>query len=209
MPTSYSDQTVSAKESPAALPMTGQVALVTGAGSGIGRAITRQLAQRGAMVYGVGRTAEELEEVASHSPLICSVPANIPDTEVCRSLVTGLERLDILIHSAGIISIGGFDNLSAEDFDRLYCTNLRAPFILTKAALPLLRISRGQVVFINSTVGVTATAGTALYAATKHGLKALADSLREEVNADEVRVLSIFPGRTATPMQARSRRNRR
>jgi short-subunit dehydrogenase len=74
--------------------------------------------------------------------------------------------------------------------------------MLTQALLPLLKARQGQIVFINSTVGLRAGANVGQYAATKHGLKALADSLRDEVNADGVRVLSVFLGRTATPMQA-------
>ena len=82
-------------------------------------------------------------------------------------------------------------------------TNVRAPYLLTRALLPSLRAAQGEVVFINSSAGLTARAGIAQYAATKHALKAIADSLREEVNPDGVRVLSVYPGRTATPLQAR------
>ena len=75
------------------------------------------------------------------------------------------------------------------------------PFLLTQALLPDLLARRGQVVFVNSSAGLAARAGVAQYAATKHALKALADSLREEVHGHGVRVISIYPGRTATPMQ--------
>jgi NAD(P)-dependent dehydrogenase (short-subunit alcohol dehydrogenase family) len=88
------------------------------------------------------------------------------------------------------------------DFDGQYRTNVRAPYVLTQALLPMLRSRQGQIVFINSSVGLNARAGVGQYAATKHALKALADSLREEVNAASVRVLSVFLGRTASPMQA-------
>jgi NADP-dependent 3-hydroxy acid dehydrogenase YdfG len=77
------------------------------------------------------------------------------------------------------------------------------PFALTQALLPLLRMRQGQIVFVNSSQGIQAKGTTGLFAATQHALKAIADSLRQEVNADGVRVLSIYPGRTATPrMQA-------
>jgi NADP-dependent 3-hydroxy acid dehydrogenase YdfG len=176
--------------------------MVTGAGSGIGRAIALALAGQGSCVRAVGRRASQLEETAAHSSLIHSAPADVADDSACRSLFEELDRLDILVHSAGTISLGRYEETSADEFDRLYRTNLRAPFVLTQAALPLLRRSKGQIVFINSTAGVSAGPGTSLYSATKHGLKALADSLRDEVNPDEIRVISIFPGRTATPMQA-------
>jgi len=78
---------------------------------------------------------------------------------------------------------------------------VRGPYLLTQCLLPLLRRRPGQVVFINSSAGLTARANVGQYAATKHALKAVADSLRDEVNRDGVRVLSVFPGRTATPTQ--------
>ena len=82
-----------------------------------------------------------------------------------------------------------------------YRTNVRGPYLLTQELLPLLLERQGQVVFINSSAGLTARANIAQYAATKHALKALADGLRDEVNPRGVRVLSVFPGRTATPTQ--------
>jgi len=86
--------------------------------------------------------------------------------------------------------------------DLQYSTNVRAPYLLTQRLLPLLITSRGQIVFINSSVGLAANRpNIGQYAATKHALKALAESLREEVNPKGVRVLSAYLGRTATPMQ--------
>jgi len=82
----------------------------------------------------------------------------------------------------------------------LYRTNVRLPFLLTQALLPFLKAKQGQIVFVNSSQGLHAQANTGPYAATKHALKGLADSLRDEVNTDGVRVLSIYPGRTATPL---------
>jgi NAD(P)-dependent dehydrogenase (short-subunit alcohol dehydrogenase family) len=111
-------------------------------------------------------------------------------------------RLDLLVHSAGMISLGQFETTPVADFDLQYRTNVRAPFVLTQALLPMLRASQGQIVFINSQAGLSAPANMSQYAATKYALKALADSLRVEVNAAGVRVLSVYPGRTAGPMQA-------
>jgi NADP-dependent 3-hydroxy acid dehydrogenase YdfG len=95
-----------------------------------------------------------------------------------------------------------FEVAPIEDFDHLYRVNVRAPYLLTQQLLPLIKARQGQVVFINSSVGLNARARVSQYAATKHALKAIADSLREEVNAAGVRVVSIYPGRTASPMQA-------
>jgi NADP-dependent 3-hydroxy acid dehydrogenase YdfG len=111
-------------------------------------------------------------------------------------------RLDILVHSAGLIRQGAMGQASIADFDAQYAVNVRAPYELTKNLLPSLVAARGQIVFINSSVGQSVKRPeVAQYAATKHALRAIADSIREEVNPKGVRVLSLYLGRTATPMQ--------
>ena len=123
-----------------------------------------------------------------------------------QTLVCHLEReaggLDILIHSAGVIHLGSMEQARIEDFDLQYATNVRVPYIVTRHLLPFLTSAHGQVVFINSSLGLTAKRPEAgQYSATKHALRAIADSLREEVNPRGIRVLSLYLGRTATPMQ--------
>jgi NADP-dependent 3-hydroxy acid dehydrogenase YdfG len=93
------------------------------------------------------------------------------------------------------------DQASIADFDRQYSINVRAAYLLTQVFLSTLKLRYGQVVYVNSSAGLTARGGVGQYAATKHALKAIADSLREEVNESGVRVLSVYPGRTASPMQ--------
>ena len=107
----------------------------------------------------------------------------------------------MLIHCAAVFLPGQLERASVEDFDRQYRLNVRAPYLLTQALLPMLKTCQGAIVFLNSSVVFRPKANISQYAATKHALKAIADSLREEVNADGVRVLSVFPGRTATPRQ--------
>ena len=111
--------------------------------------------------------------------------------------------LDVLVHSAGAFSLGTFAQAPVDELDLQYRTNVRAPYRLTQALLPALTASAGQIVFINSTVGLAARANVSQFAATQHALKALADGLREEINPAGVRVLSVYPGRTATARQAR------
>src|SRR3990172_2647962 len=111
-------------------------------------------------------------------------------------------HVDLLLHCAGTITLGRMESAPLEAFDRRYRTNVRAPFALTQALLPMLKTRRGQVVFINSSAGINSMPNVGQYASTKHPLKAVADSLRAEVNAEGVRILSVYPGRTATPMQA-------
>jgi len=183
-----------------------QIALVTGASGGIGSAIAASLAAHGAAIRLVGRNAEALQAVArgAGERISCDVADIASDQDVC-DLRARIERecgrLDILVHSAGLFSLGGVSAAPVAEFDRQYRINLRAPYVLTQALLPLIRKCRGQIVFINSTAGLNAQPNVSQYAATKHGLRALADSLRDEVNADGVRVLSVFLGRTASPMQ--------
>jgi len=186
-----------------------QIAVVTGASSGIGKAIALNLAKEGAKVCMVGRNIERLKAVAnSGKPFSEYISVYKTDLEVDDdiSLLSGsLQRefgaIDILTHCAGMISIGKIQESPVEEFDRQFRVNVRAAFLLTQALLPGLKLRRGQIVFINSSVGLVAKASAAQYAATKHALKGLADSLREEVNGDGVRVLSVYLGRTATPMQ--------
>jgi NAD(P)-dependent dehydrogenase (short-subunit alcohol dehydrogenase family) len=123
-----------------------------------------------------------------------------------QALGTALQQeygeIDILIHSAGYISLGPLEQAPVEELDRHYRINVRAPYLLTQLALPIMRPQRGQIVFVNSSIVQNARAGTSQYAASKYALQAIADSLRAEVNARGIRVLSVYPGRTATPMQA-------
>lgn len=186
-----------------------QIAVVTGASSGIGRAIALGLAAEGTTLCLIGRKSRTLEAVAEKArttaPQVRSYPTDLTNDNEILELASNLKRdvgfVDILVHGAGIIAQGRLETEPVEDLDRQYRTNVRAPYTLTKAILPLLRPRRGQIVFINSSAGLTARSNAGQYAATKHALKAVADSLREEVNPDGIRVLSLYLGRTATPMQ--------
>jgi short-subunit dehydrogenase len=187
-----------------------QTAVVTGASSGIGAAIALCLAQEGAKLRLVGRNATNLEAVAGcarkSSPQVLTYQADLSTDEGLEKLKDALkldcDTLDVLVHSAGIIAMGPIETASSADFDRQYWTNVRAPYLLTQALLPMLRKHHGSIVFINSSAGLTTRANISQYSATKHALKAVADSLRAEVNSYGVRVLSIYPGRTAGPQQA-------
>jgi NADP-dependent 3-hydroxy acid dehydrogenase YdfG len=184
----------------------GLACLVTGAGSGIGRAIALELAAAGADVHVAGRRRSALEGTAGlvRDGRITVHPADLTDDEQLAGLARELleEGLDVLVHSAGAYARGPLELAPVDALDRLYRVNVRAPFVLTQALLPALKASRGQIVFINSTAGLAAPAEVGQYAASKHALKALADALRDEINPEGVRVLSVYPGRTATETQA-------
>ncbi len=186
-----------------------QVGVVTGATSGIGRATSLALAQLGMGLALVGRDVIRLEEIAkacrSFSPNVHAYSADLGcDGDLARvaaAVLADFGAVDVLIHSAGVFSMGLIEHAAVAELDNLYRVNVRAPYALTKALLPMVRANRGQIVFINSSAGLTARGGIAAYAATKHALKAIADSLRSEVNTAGIRVITIYPGRTATPQQ--------
>ena len=187
-----------------------QVAVIAGATGGIGQAIAIEVAKHGAKLALTGRNSAKLRVLAngmrkSVADVRCYQADLAHEKEVERlsnDVLKDFGKVDILVHSGGISSLGGIAEAQVKDLDSQYAANLRAPYLLTQAFLESLKKQKGQVVFINSTAGLQSRAKLAQYSATKHALTAIANSLRDEVNADGVRVLSIFLGRTATPMQA-------
>lgn len=185
----------------------GKSALVTGAAGGIGRALALRLAAQGAELYVLGRTGTSLEALGTELDAVGArahmIACDLTEDDAVSSLRERLDRLDVLVHCAGFIRTAPLASVAMADFDRQYRVNARAPLLLTQALLPQLRAVRGQIVFVNSSVGVRVKEGAGAYAASKHALKAIADTLRMEINASGVRVLSVFPGNTATGMQER------
>jgi short-subunit dehydrogenase len=187
----------------------GQAAVITGASSGIGRAIALQLGAAGASLCLVGRDQSRLEETAraagesTSRVLVCAVDltADGASRRLSESVGKELGGASVLVHSAGVFEHGSALTATAEAFDRHWSVNVRSVWELTQDLLPSLLERQGQIVFINSSVVARGQASVGQYAATKHALKGVADCLREEVNAAGVRVLSVFPGRTATPGQ--------
>ncbi len=187
-----------------------QIAVVTGASSGIGKAIALALADHGASLCLVGRKRESLERVAdaaqgegkTHRCYQADLAVDHEVEELIARIQRDTPSVDILVHSAGVIWLGSVEAATAEQLDGHYKINLRAPYVLTQGFLPALKSGQGQVLFVNSSAGLTAKADAGQYAASKHALKAVADNLREEVNPAGVRVVSLFLGRTASPMQA-------
>ena len=184
-----------------------RVVVVTGASQGIGRAIALGLARKKAVLFLVARNGSALEEVAdiarTSSPRVMLQAADLAvdgaDTEIAESLGREFGGLDGLVHCAGAFSRGALETASVDELDRLYRTNVRMPYGLTQSLLPLLKRRKGQIVFVNSSQGMQARACVGQFAASQHALKAIADSLRDEVNSDGIRVLSVYCGRTATP----------
>lgn len=190
-------------------PLRNKCAVITGASSGIGRAIAFNLADCGMKLCLLGRSLDALNKLAAQlkekiSEVNCYRVDLEQDTEIYSTIDfinKDHKSVDLLIHSAGVIALEKVETAPIEMLDWQFQVNVRAPYILTQAFTPALRKSAGQVVFINSSAAHNASAQVGQYAATKHALKALADSYRMEENGHGIRVLSIYPGRTASPMQ--------
>lgn len=180
--------------------------VITGAGSGIGAAVARRLHARGDDLVLVVRDAGRGKELTSEFPGSRALVADLTDPERISwafSHQSMPEEVDSLLHIAGVVNLGQVGELTPKAWRNQLNVNLMAPAELTRHLLPQLRMSQGHVVFVNSGAGLNAHAQWSAYAASKHGLKALADSLRHEEHAHGVRVTSVYPGRTASPMQAK------
>ena len=179
-----------------------QVAVITGASGGIGSAIARALSSEGVRLFLVGRDLERLKELAGAEVFRADLTddAQLQATaDRAREVFGGV---DLLVHSIGLFRGGPMETSPVQDLDDQYRVNVRVPYLLTQALLPSLIERQGQVVFVNSGAGAHPARGSwGAYSATKHALRAVADSLRDEVNRKGVRVLTVFPGRTATAMQ--------
>jgi NADP-dependent 3-hydroxy acid dehydrogenase YdfG len=180
--------------------MSRPVALVTGASQGIGRAIAEALSPTHHLLVGgrnQARVADVVAELESAEPFL----VDLNDESALTTAVAGIDRLDVLVHSAGVIAYGTLDQTTTQQWQQVLAVNVIAPATLTRALLPALRAAGGHVIFINSGAGLQANPGWGVYAASKFALTALADSLRAEERG-KVSVTSIHPGRVATSMQA-------
>ncbi|MCM2411534.1 SDR family oxidoreductase [Streptomyces sp. RKAG290] len=180
--------------------------LITGAGSGIGAAVARRLLERGDDLLLLARDAGRAKELAALYPGARTVVGDLsnPDRLSWAFAQQPMpERLDSLLHIAGVVELGRVGDLTPKAWHVQLNANLVAPAELTRLFLPQVRVAQGHVLFVNSGAGLAAHAEWSAYAASKHGLKALADSLRHEEHGNGVRVTSVYPGRTASPMQAK------
>ncbi|HEY3528076.1 MAG TPA: SDR family oxidoreductase [Nocardioides sp.] len=175
--------------------------LITGAGSGIGGAVAEVLHGRGDDLVLLARNDERAAALTERFPGSRTVVVDLADPDAVDRIAGLPDRLDSLLHVAGVVELAPVAELRAEHLREQLDVNLVAPALLTRTCLPALRAGRGIVVFVNSAAGLSAGASWAAYAASKFGLRALADSLRSEEMENGVRVTTLFPSRTATPMQ--------
>ncbi|HEY2638159.1 MAG TPA: SDR family NAD(P)-dependent oxidoreductase, partial [Solirubrobacteraceae bacterium] len=168
--------------------------LVTGATGGIGQAIARAFAARGASLVLTGRRTEVLEPLAGETGArVLGVDLSARD-EVER-LVREAGPVDVLVNNAALPGSGDVSDYSVEEIDRALEVNLRAPIVLSKLIGEEMRARRrGHIVFISSISGKAAQTGSALYSATKFGLRGFSTSVREDWRDDGVGVSAVFPG---------------
>jgi len=184
-------------------PERSRVALVTGAGSGIGRAIAEKLAEDGARVVVndlKGETANEVVAgIRDKGGTAAAAPGDVSDTEAVRQIVAAAREAydapEILVNNAGFLQQKRFVDLTPEDFDRMIAVHLRGTFLCTRAVLPeMLSRSRGIVVNVASQLGQIGGIELCHYSAAKAGIIGLTKSLAREVSAQGVRVNAVAPG---------------
>jgi NAD(P)-dependent dehydrogenase (short-subunit alcohol dehydrogenase family) len=182
-------------------------ALVTGASSGLGRATAISLARAGADVALVARSAEELEsakeEVAKTGCRALTLPTDLAREEetsaTVERTVEEFGRIDVLVNAAGTDVPGTVEELSVEGWDRTLAVNLRAPFLLSKAAFPRMReAGGGLIVNVSSAAGKKGWANASAYCASKFGLRGFTQALADEGKEHRIRAIVLYPGAMAT-----------
>jgi 3-oxoacyl-[acyl-carrier protein] reductase len=191
-----------------------KVAIVTGAGRGIGRSIALALARAGARVALAARTVADLENVQAEIEGLGGQAACFPtdvqrESEVIalvRDTVAQFGRLDIVVNNAGMGIFGPLAEITTEQWDQIMAVNARGPFLLCREAIPYLQQQHAAfIINIASVVGVKGYVNQSAYSASKHALIGMSKALAKEVQADGIRVHVLCPGGVDTEMVSRSR----
>jgi NAD(P)-dependent dehydrogenase (short-subunit alcohol dehydrogenase family) len=188
--------------------MTQRLALVTGASSGIGAAITRRLASDGWRVFAAGRDAARTNALAAAAsairPWVGALATSADADRLVADCIQDLGGLDLLVNNAGIYEIADAESTTDDVWQRTIAINLTMPFFLSRAALPELRKRRGAIVNIASDWGLKGGANAVAYCASKGGLVLMTRAMAIDHAAEGVRVNAVCPGDVETPMLYRS-----
>jgi NAD(P)-dependent dehydrogenase (short-subunit alcohol dehydrogenase family) len=180
--------------------------LVTGTSTGIGRSSALELARRGWRVFAGVRKASDAESLVAEAegtvePLVLDVAApDSIDTAVARLGELAGGELHGLVNNAGVYIGGPLELMQPEEIHRTFAVNVTGLLLLTRACLPLLRAAEGRIVNISSISGLIAMPGVSVYAASKHAVEAITDSLRVELQPFGIKVIAIEPGGVKTPI---------
>lgn len=186
-----------------------KVAIITGAGKGIGRATALALAEEGVSLGLIARTKEDLEAVAkeaeNHGVKVAIATADIANYDQVKTAISALYdslgKFDILINNAGIAKFGGFLELSVEEWERIIQVNLLGMYYVTREVLPkMIEQKSGDIINISSTAGEKGGPMTSAYSASKFGVLGLTDSLAMEARKHDIRVTALTPSTVVTDL---------
>lgn len=189
--------------------LTGKIALVTGAGKGIGRAVSLALAHEGVHVGLLARTASDLQELAAEIAKLgvktSSVVADVADRAAVEAAVAQVQQelgpIDILLNNAGIGTFGKFLEMEPAQWEHIIQVNLMGTYYVTRAVLPgMIERQTGDIINISSTAGQRGAAVTSAYSASKFAVLGLTESLMQEVRKHNIRVSALTPSTVATPL---------
>lgn len=188
--------------------MSSEIALVTGASKGIGRSVAKKLAEAGLPVFATARNISELQslqkEIEDRSGTCVFYPAELTNETQLDLLVKEILKSDtkisLLVHSAGIAKVESVGKMAVSEWQKTMDINLTAPFMLTRKSIPLFG-EGSHIFFVNSVAGYKTFSEWSAYCASKWGLRALADTLRQELAPRGIKITSIYPSSVDTQMQ--------
>ena len=184
-----------------------KVAVITGASSGIGKSLSYQLSESGYRVVLVARSTDKLnlisDKIRENGRECLAVPIDVSKPDEINKLkedVNAFGDVMVVVNNAGIGKFSRIEDITLEDWNKQMDVNLRASFLMSQVFIPKMKeMKKGSLVFINSVAGKKGYPYSAAYVSSKYGMRGLADSLREELREDNIKVMSIHPGAVNTP----------